>query len=148
MKTFKEQRDVIKIEVGKTYELNNGEVHKCESMYGNDPLRVNDLGYGPFVINNVLYHQDGRFGEGSYSDLDVKRCIDEPETPKLWRDMTPEGTWNQTYAEGMSLRDWFAGQVIASVKGWHPADKQGKSAAVIAYEIADAMIAARRGNEE
>lgn len=46
-------------------------------------------------------------------------------------------------AEGMTLRDWFAGQVIASVKSWHPADKHGKSAAVIAYEIADAMIAAR-----
>ena len=44
---------------------------------------------------------------------------------------------------GMTLRDWFAGQVIASVKSWHPADKHGKSAAVIAYEIADAMIAAR-----
>ena len=49
--------------------------------------------------------------------------------------------------EGMSLRDWFAGQVIASVKAWHPADKQGKSAAVIAYEIADAMLAARSGGE-
>ena len=45
--------------------------------------------------------------------------------------------------DGMSLRDWFAGQVIASVKAWHPADKQGKPAAVIAYEIADAMLAAR-----
>ena len=44
---------------------------------------------------------------------------------------------------GMTMRDWFAGQVIASVKSWHPADRHGKSAAVIAYEIADAMIAAR-----
>ncbi len=44
----------------------------------------------------------------------------------------------------MSLRDWFAGQVIASVKAWHPADKRGKSAAVIAYEIADAMLAERQ----
>jgi len=43
----------------------------------------------------------------------------------------------------MTLRDWFAGQVIASVKAWHPADKRGKSAAEIAYEIADAMIAER-----
>ena len=47
------------------------------------------------------------------------------------------------HSEGMTLRDWFAGQVIASVKAWHPADKQGKPAAVIAYEIADAMLAAR-----
>lgn len=44
----------------------------------------------------------------------------------------------------MSLRDWFAGQVIASVKAWHPADKRGKSAAAIAYEIADAMLAERQ----
>lgn len=44
---------------------------------------------------------------------------------------------------GMTLRDWFAGQVIASVKGWHPADRQGKNAAQIAYEVADAMLAAR-----
>ena len=51
------------------------------------------------------------------------------------------------YSNGMSLRDYFAGQVIASVKAWHPADKQGKSAAVIAYEIADSMLAARSGGE-
>jgi hypothetical protein len=48
------------------------------------------------------------------------------------------------YAPGMTLRDWFAGQVIASVKGWHPADRRGKSSAVIAYEIADAMLEARK----
>lgn len=45
-----------------------------------------------------------------------------------------------------TLRDWFAGQVIASVKGWHPADKGGKSAARIAYEIADEMLEARKCN--
>jgi hypothetical protein len=47
-------------------------------------------------------------------------------------------------ATGMTLRDYFAGQVIASVKGWHPADRQGKSSAQIAYEIADAMLEARK----
>lgn len=47
-------------------------------------------------------------------------------------------------ATGMTLRDYFAGQVIASVKGWHPADRQGKGAAQIAYEIADAMLEARK----
>lgn len=51
---------------------------------------------------------------------------------------------NLTAYDGMTLRDWFAGQVIASVKGWHPVDKVGKSAAVIAYEIADEMIEARK----
>lgn len=47
-------------------------------------------------------------------------------------------------AMGMTLRDWFAGQVISSVKGWHPADRKGKSAAEIAYEIADTMLEARK----
>ncbi len=52
--------------------------------------------------------------------------------------------WDDKDNEGMTLRDWFAGQVIASVKGWHPADRRGKSSAVIAYEIADAMLEARK----
>lgn len=56
----------------------------------------------------------------------------------------PIETTATPYAPGMSLRDWFAGQVIASVKGWHPADRRGKSSAVIAYEIADAMLEARK----
>jgi hypothetical protein len=45
--------------------------------------------------------------------------------------------------DGVTLRDWFAGQVIASVKSWHPTDRRGKSSAQIAYEIADAMLAER-----
>jgi len=53
--------------------------------------------------------------------------------------------------EGMSLRDWFAGQALA---GWlasygdtpkHPATVDGKGDAVAAnsYALADAMLAAR-----
>ena len=45
---------------------------------------------------------------------------------------------------GMTLRDWFAGQVIASVRGWHPVDRQGKSSAEIAYAIADMMLEERK----
>ena len=56
----------------------------------------------------------------------------------------PRGPAYGNKYDGMTLRDWFAGQVIASVKAWHPADKRGKSAAVIAYEIADAMLAERQ----
>jgi hypothetical protein len=55
----------------------------------------------------------------------------------------PVTTAKNLHYEGMTLRDYFAGQVIASVKGWHPADKRGKSAAAIAYEIADAMLRER-----
>lgn len=55
----------------------------------------------------------------------------------------PVTAGNNVFATGMSLRDWFAGQVIASVRGWHPADRKGQSAATIAYQIADAMLEAR-----
>lgn len=50
--------------------------------------------------------------------------------------------------EGMTLRDWFAGQalagMLAGVPGTHlipTAEKLGKEA----YDAADAMIAARKG---
>ncbi|WP_435170754.1 hypothetical protein [Falsirhodobacter sp. 1013] len=50
---------------------------------------------------------------------------------------------------GMSLRDWFAGQALSGIAGcaddlgvntWKP-----DQAALIAYSMADAMIAARKG---
>ncbi len=49
------------------------------------------------------------------------------------------------HCAGMTLRDYFAGQVIASVKAWHPADRKGRGPAEIAYLIADQMIEARKG---
>ena len=47
--------------------------------------------------------------------------------------------------EGMSLRDWFAGQAIAwaGMKEWASYDE--KHAAERAYRLADAMLAARKG---
>jgi len=55
-----------------------------------------------------------------------------------------DGSWNQTYDPGMSLRDWFAGQYIAGVFGGEPgAHQHPYNAAREAYEVADAMIAAR-----
>ena len=44
---------------------------------------------------------------------------------------------------GMTLRDYFAGQALIGVKGWHPADRQGRTVGQICYSIADKMIAAR-----
>ena len=41
---------------------------------------------------------------------------------------------------GMSLRDWFAGQAIAHIAGIRPA----AVAAQMAYELADAMLEARK----
>lgn len=40
---------------------------------------------------------------------------------------------------GMTLRDWFAGQVVAGLPVHHTAD----AAARWAYEVADAMLKAR-----
>lgn len=63
---------------------------------------------------------------------------------------TPEGCWNQSYTPGMSLRDWFAGQALAGVLPVCKEDTlgRGQSKAQVfaqrAYEIADAMLAARK----
>lgn len=46
---------------------------------------------------------------------------------------------------GMSLRDWFAGQALANVYTHH--DLQPDKVATWAYQIADAMIAARNSHE-
>ena len=69
---------MIKLEVGKIYELNNGEIHKCNGMRGDNPLSIGDYGCGPFVINSWFYHQDGRFTNCGIDDpLSVKRCVEE-----------------------------------------------------------------------
>ena len=62
-----------------------------------------------------------------------------------------DNTWNQTFDPGMSLRDWFAGQALVSVLSAlgdmkigrdNPAGQQ-RAVAMVAYDIADAMIAQR-----
>lgn len=58
----------------------------------------------------------------------------------------PIETTATPWAEGMSLRDYFAGQYIAGVFGGEPGSHLRKERASIdAYELADAMIAAREG---
>ena len=50
----------------------------------------------------------------------------------------------QTYAPGMSLRDWFAGQALAGLsanRDWGDIEWDGVVRA--AYDAADAMIAER-----
>lgn len=50
---------------------------------------------------------------------------------------------------GMSLRDYFAGQAVAGIMAY-PHIKQGTtnaSMATVAWAIADAMIAARKGGD-
>jgi hypothetical protein len=62
---------------------------------------------------------------------------------------TRDGSWNQTYCPGMSLRDWFAGQALMGVgqeylhrNGFH-GDTLHQNLAIHAYRIADAMLAER-----
>ncbi len=66
-----------------------------------------------------------------------------------------DGSWNQTYCDGMSLRDWFAGQSIPAVldtySEWQLKVWFGQRAALTreeiraraAYALADAMLAER-----
>lgn len=48
------------------------------------------------------------------------------------------------WAEGMSLRDWFAGQAIAASDFMNIAGWTHLELAQYAYSLADAMLAARR----
>lgn len=62
---------------------------------------------------------------------------------------TPDGNWNQTWEHGMSLRDYFAGQVIAGIY----ASKKPYSCCVYdedattAYIQASAMLKARQRDD-
>ncbi len=56
---------------------------------------------------------------------------------------TLDGSWNQTFDPGMSLRDWFAGHVaggMAAYSGTAGASFGPGDIAKRAYEIADAML--------
>jgi hypothetical protein len=64
-----------------------------------------------------------------------------------------QGSYDTDYEHnGMTLRDWFAGQALAGILGGGFADtiphddlNGGRDAAAFAYQYADAMIAARKG---
>jgi hypothetical protein len=57
-----------------------------------------------------------------------------------------DGTTYHNAADGMALRDWFAGQALNGIiahPGMEPDDASKKGYAMLAYEYADAMIAER-----
>lgn len=52
---------------------------------------------------------------------------------------------------GMTLRDWFAGKALAGIMahpGQHPDDTSASGVASLCYELADAMIAARKESQQ
>ena len=57
------------------------------------------------------------------------------------------GGFSEQASWGMSLRDWFAGQVLAGIAGTRlPADG-AEEVARIAYETANAMLEARSDDD-
>lgn len=52
---------------------------------------------------------------------------------------------NRILGGGMNLRDWFAGQALIIGLDWVQVHETGgyEEAALVAYEVADAMLAAR-----
>ena len=53
---------------------------------------------------------------------------------------TEDGTWNQTYEPGMSVRDWFAGHALTGILEGGVADRSPEKVAADAYSFADAML--------
>lgn len=64
-----------------------------------------------------------------------------PENPYAYPGETYEANGHVTYQQGMTLRDWFAGQAIGAIYAKHDVF-QGFEAAC-AYAVADAMLKAR-----
>ena len=57
---------------------------------------------------------------------------------------TPDGTWNQSWEYGMSLRDYFAGQALAGILAHRGCFRAPQEAARASYEYADSMIKRRK----
>ena len=55
----------------------------------------------------------------------------------------PDGTWNQTFDSGMTLRDYFAGKALQGSRARNSNYGSWSDLADDMYEIADAMLAAR-----
>jgi hypothetical protein len=53
-----------------------------------------------------------------------------------WGDRVPA-------SEGMTLRDWFAGQALSAFNGPPTNEAESQFRAAVAYQLADAMLAER-----
>jgi hypothetical protein len=63
--------------------------------------------------------------------------------PLSYLDKTNPNVVNTVVSDGMSLRDWFAGQALAGMAGAPGATSSAAVYAKAAYIFADEMIAAR-----
>jgi hypothetical protein len=67
-----------------------------------------------------------------------------PVFPQLNYEITDKGPATYTSDTGISLRDYFAGQALASLSS----SLEAEQAAVWAYKLADAMLLARTQDPE
>lgn len=60
---------------------------------------------------------------------------------------TQDGSWNQSFEGGMSLRDWYAGKALTLIgaRSWDHVPKNDlmETWAKASYALADAMLAER-----
>lgn len=66
-----------------------------------------------------------------------------PAFPRRMFTAYPHGGGQWTIEDGMSLRDWFAGQALAGVLANAKVDASNEKLAAASYLMADAMLAAR-----
>ncbi len=73
---------------------------------------------------------------------------DKTSIPAFPNSIINQNTGDHTYEEGMSLRDWFAGQALVGMgnRRWEGEDKETATQkhARACYSIADAMLEARK----
>jgi hypothetical protein len=55
----------------------------------------------------------------------------------------PQGACVPSSQDGMSLRDWFAGQALGAIIDVHGGKLSSKGIAHVCYDFADAMLAER-----
>lgn len=79
--------------------------------------------------------------------------MDKPENPPAFPNIG-NNAWSMQPTEGMTLRDWFAGQALGGALSGILSDgstierSDAPTYAALAYAIADAMLAARKEPSE
>ena len=70
--------------------------------------------------------------------------------------LLPNGQWSDSWSPGMTLRDWFAGKALVGMMASDPPNwndsgglkkSEVRAVAQEAYQMADAMLAAREATE-